>query len=46
MIRTVVAPIIAGVLLASVSLITLVSSQMAAPAKNPADQQIIVYGDR
>lgn len=46
MITTVVAPVIAGIVLALVALFGLVSSQTAAPSKNPASEQIIVYGDR
>ena len=46
MISNVVAPAIAGVVLAVVALFALVGSQTSAPDKNPASQQIIVYGDR
>lgn len=46
MISNVVAPAIAGIVLATVSLFSLVSSQTAAPSTNPANQEIIVYGDR
>ena len=46
MISNIVAPAVAGVVLATVALFGLVSSQTAAPDKNPASQEIIVYGDR
>jgi hypothetical protein len=46
MLANVVAPVIAGIVLAAVALFGLVSSQTAAPAQNPADQALIVYGDR
>lgn len=46
MIANVVAPAIAGIVLGTVGLFGLVSSQTAAPAQNPASQEIIVYGDR
>lgn len=46
MVSNVIAPSVAGILLAFASLFGLVSSQNAAPAENPADQPIIVYGDR
>jgi hypothetical protein len=46
MIANLVAPVVAGIVLATVALFTLVSSQTAAPAQNPANQEIIVYGDR
>ncbi|HEU5242474.1 MAG TPA: DUF2613 family protein [Ornithinibacter sp.] len=46
MISNVVAPAVAGVVLATVALFGLVSSQTAAPSENPASQEIIVYGDR
>ena len=46
MIANVVAPAIAGIVLATVALFGLVSSQTASPAQNPADQEIIVYGVR
>lgn len=46
MISNVVAPAIAGIVLATVALFGLVSAQTAAPSQNPASQEIIVYGDR
>jgi hypothetical protein len=46
MLKNVLAPVITGVVLASISLFGLVSAQTSAPAKNPASQAIITYGDR
>lgn len=46
MVSNVIAPAVAGVVLAVAALFGLVSSQTAAPAQNPADQPVIVYGDR
>ena len=46
MISNVVAPAVTGIILALVSLFGLVSSQTAAPDKNPASSKIIVYGDK
>lgn len=46
MITNVIGPAIAGAVLAAFALLGLVSSQTAAPDANPADQEIIVYGDR
>jgi hypothetical protein len=46
MISNVVAPAVTGIILALVSLFGLVSSQTAAPDKNPASSEIIVYGDK
>ena len=40
------APLIAGGALGTVALVGLVYSQTQPPASNPADQQILVYGDR
>ncbi len=45
-ISNVVAPAVTGIILALVSLFGLVSSQTAAPDKNPASSEIIVYGDK
>ena len=46
LIAKIVAPLLAGGVLGSVALVGLVYSQSQAPASNPADQQILVYGDR
>ncbi len=46
MLKTVVAPVVTGIVLAALSLFGLVQSQTSAPAKNPASQAIISYGDR
>ena len=46
MVANVIAPSVAGIVLGLAALFGLVSSQTAAPAENPADQPIIVYGDR
>lgn len=46
MISNVIAPAVAGIILASVSLFGLVASQTAAPAQNPAATDVLVYGDR
>lgn len=42
----VLTPLVIGSALGSVSLFGLVYSQTQAPANNPADQQVLVYGDR
>lgn len=44
MIANVIAPGIAGIVLALAAIFGLVSSQTAAPAENPASKPIIVYG--
>lgn len=46
MLTKVVAPIVAGAVLAGVGLFGLVSSQTAAPQTNPASKELITYGDR
>ncbi|MBC9957456.1 hypothetical protein [Yimella sp. cx-51] len=46
MLTNIVAPAIAGVLLAAVSLFGVVSSTIGAPSANPAKQAVITYGDR
>ncbi len=46
MVSRIIAPFVAGVLLAGVSLFQLVSAQTAAPATNPASSQVLTYGDR
>lgn len=46
MVANVIAPAIAGVVLAIAAVFGLVSSQTAAPAENPANQDVLVYGDR
>jgi len=46
MVGNVIAPGVAGVVLAFAALFGLVSAQTSAPAENPADQPVIVYGDR
>ncbi|UFN44856.1 hypothetical protein [Nocardioides okcheonensis] len=38
-------PILIGCILAAIGLFSLVYSQTTAPDKNPASQQILVYGD-
>ncbi|CAM3493316.1 hypothetical protein [Nocardioides zeicaulis] len=38
-------PILIGCILAAIGLFGLVYSQTTAPDKNPASQQILVYGD-
>lgn len=40
------APLIAGGALGVVAMVGLVYSQTQPPATNPADQQVLVYGDR
>lgn len=46
MLTKVVAPIVAGAVLAVIGLFGLVSSQTAKPDVNPAAKEIITYGDR
>ena len=46
MVSNVIVPAVVGVILATASLFGLISSQTAAPATNPANQEIITYGDR
>ena len=46
MFANVIAPGVAGIVLALFGIFGLVSSQTASPADNPASQEIIVYGDR
>ena len=40
------APLIAGAALGTVTMLGLVYSQTQAPSSNPADQQVLTYGDR
>lgn len=40
------APLIAGAALGTVTMVGLVFSQTQAPSSNPAEQQVLVYGDR
>ena len=40
------APLIAGAALGTVTMFGLVYSQTQAPSSNPAEQQVLVYGDR
>jgi len=40
------APLIAGAALGTVTMVGLVYSQTQAPSSNPAEQQVLVYGDR
>jgi hypothetical protein len=46
LIAKVLAPLVAGGVLGSAALVGLVYSQSQAPSSNPANQQILVYGDR
>ena len=45
-IAKVLTPLIIGGALGTVSLLGLVYSQTQAPSDNPADQPVLVYGDR
>jgi len=45
-IAKVLTPLVIGGALGTVSLLGLVYSQTQAPSNNPADQQVLVYGDR
>jgi hypothetical protein len=45
-VSNVIVPAVVGVILAGASLFGLISSQTGAPAENPANQEIIVYGAR
>ena len=42
----VLAPLVAGAALGTVTMFGLVYSQTQAPSSNPAEQQVLVYGDR
>lgn len=42
----VLAPLLAGAALGTMSMVGLVYSQTQAPSNNPAEQQVLVYGDR
>jgi hypothetical protein len=42
----VVGPALGGAALAGISVVALVSTQVAAPSSNPADNEIITYGSR
>ena len=42
----VLAPLVAGAALGTVTMVGVVYSQTVAPSSNPADQQVLVYGDR
>ena len=46
MLTNVVAPAVAGIILATVALFGLISSQTGAPSKNPASGELVVYGNR
>lgn len=46
MLTNIVAPALAGIVLAVVSLFGVVSSSTAPPEKNPADKEVITYGER
>ena len=46
MFANVLAPLLAGIILAIGAMFGLVSARTAAPAENPASQPIIVYGQR
>lgn len=46
MVLRLLVPVITGVVVAALGTFGLITSQTAAPAKNPASQQVIVYGDR
>ncbi|WP_157090118.1 hypothetical protein [Janibacter melonis] len=46
MLSNIVAPAVAGIVLAAVSLFGLVSSTVGAPDNNPAEKEVIVYGER
>ncbi|MBM6546492.1 hypothetical protein JNO54_10110 [Janibacter sp. YIM B02568] len=46
MIANIVAPAVAGALLATMSLFGLVTATIGAPDENPADQPVITYGER
>lgn len=45
-IAKVVAPLIAGAALGTVTMVGVVYSQTQAPSSNPAEQPALVYGDR
>ena len=42
----VVGPAVGGAALAGITMVAIVSSQVAAPSQNPADNEIITYGSR
>lgn len=42
----IITPLVIGGGLGTLSLLGLVYSQTQAPSSNPADQQVLVYGDR
>lgn len=42
----VLAPLIAGAALGTVTMLGVVYSQTQAPSSNPAEQPVLVYGDR
>lgn len=46
MVANVIVPAVVGVVLSLGATFGLVSSQTSAPAENPANQEIIVYGAR
>lgn len=46
MVSNIIVPAVVGVILATASLFGLISSQTAAQSTNPANQEIITYGDR
>jgi hypothetical protein len=39
-------PLITGAVLGAITMMGVVYSQTMAPSSNPADQQVLVYGDR